>query len=143
MPSAAEKDYLVIVQCHLVKERCSGFHCEKAFHDRSGGFTNYSAQQSLRLLTMTCGGCCGRSLQRKLINLLHLSHKREQMDRSRIMVHLSTCITKASHHGPVCPHLDYLKELISRLNLDIARDTWISKTAEKRRQQGLYPGDPP
>nr|WP_320048620.1 CGGC domain-containing protein [uncultured Desulfuromonas sp.] len=133
------KDYLVVVQCHLVKERCSGFHCEKAFHDRRGGFAVYEHHQPLRLLTMTCGGCCGRSLQRKLINLLHLSHKKEQLERSRIRVHLSTCITKASHHGPICPHLDYLKELISRLDLDIVEDTWISNTAQQRRLEGVYP----
>ncbi|PLX95519.1 MAG: CGGC domain-containing protein [Desulfuromonas sp.] len=140
--SDSHKDYLIIVQCHLVKERCSGFHCEKAFHDRSGGFLPYERCNDLRLLTMTCGGCCGRSLQRKLINLLHLSHKRDQIDRSRMVVHLSTCITKESHHGPVCPHLDYLKALIARLDLDIAEDTWISKTAEQRRQQGVYPVKP-
>jgi len=131
--------YLVVVQCHIVKERCSGFHCEKAFHDRSGGFSSYAADAPSRLLTLTCGGCCGRSLHRKLINLIQLSHKRDQIDRSQIRVHLSTCISKENHHGPVCPHIDYLKALIAKLNLQLVEDTWISKTAHKRRQQGIYP----
>jgi hypothetical protein len=36
-----QKDYLVIVQCHIVKERCPGYLCEKAFYERTGGFADY------------------------------------------------------------------------------------------------------
>jgi hypothetical protein len=35
------KDYIAIVQCHIVKERCSGYFCERAFHHRLGGFAVY------------------------------------------------------------------------------------------------------
>jgi hypothetical protein len=31
-------DYLVVVQCDIVMERCSGYFCEKAFDERSGVF---------------------------------------------------------------------------------------------------------
>ena len=64
------KDYIVIVQCHIVKGRCSGYFCEKAFHERSGGFSGYSAEKTYRTLYLTCGGCCGRALHRKLSHLI-------------------------------------------------------------------------
>ena len=32
------KKYIAVVQCQIVLERCSGFLCEKSFHERSGGF---------------------------------------------------------------------------------------------------------
>lgn len=38
-----DKEYLVIVQCHLVMPRCSGYFCEKAFRERLGGFAGYMA----------------------------------------------------------------------------------------------------
>ena len=61
-----EKEYLVIVQCHLVMQRCSGYFCEKAFSERLGGFADYPSDKRYRTLYMTCGGCCGRALHRKL-----------------------------------------------------------------------------
>jgi len=133
-----KKEYIVVVQCHIVKERCSGYFCEKAYHERTGGFADYPAQLSYRTLTLTCGGCCGRALQRKLANLLEKAKKREGMGKEQFVVQLSSCITLDNHHGPPCPHLDYLKTLISRLGLDIRETTVISKAAEARREQGVY-----
>ncbi len=133
-----QKDYAIIVQCHIVKERCSGYYCEKAFTERSGGFAGYGENQALRHLNITCGGCCGRALQRKLANFCQQIKKREGVEKERIVVHLSSCITKDNHHGPPCPHLDYLKELIGKLNLDVVDDTNISPTAERRREEGIY-----
>lgn len=138
MTDVKEKDYLIIVQCHIVQERCSGFHCEKAFYDRTGGFADYPKEKIYRTLSLTCGGCCGRALHRKLANLIRQAKKRDGIDKSKMLVQLSSCITKDNHHAPPCPHLDYLKSLIGKLGLDIAEDTWIGKTAEKRRQNGIY-----
>jgi len=133
-----DKEYIVIVQCHLVKQRCSGYFCEKSFHDRSGGFVEYPSGKSYRTLYMTCGGCCGRALHRKLANLLGKIKSREQIDKNRIVVQLASCITKDNYHGPPCPHLDYLRELIAKLALDVRDDTSISNTAAQRRQDGAY-----
>ncbi|MCK5114450.1 MAG: CGGC domain-containing protein, partial [Phycisphaerae bacterium] len=36
-----DKDYIAIIQCHLVKQRCSGYACESAFDKRTGGFLDY------------------------------------------------------------------------------------------------------
>ena len=36
-----EIEYIVVVQCHIVKERCSGYLCEYAFSERTGSFSKY------------------------------------------------------------------------------------------------------
>ncbi len=138
MPDSSDKDYVVIVQCHLVKQRCSGYQCEKAFHERRGGFSGFAADRAYRTLTMTCGGCCGRALQRKLSHLVRTIEKREGLDKDRIVVQLASCIAKESHHGPVCPHLDYLRSLIARLGLDVIDGTHVSEHAEQLRSTGVY-----
>jgi len=135
-----EKDYVVIVQCHIVKERCSGYNCERAFHERTGGFAAYPKDKTYRMLNMTCGGCCGRAVQRKLGNLIRRIKKEEDIGKERIIVQLSSCITKDNFHAPPCPHLDYLKSLIARLGLDVCEDTIIYEKSEKRRNEGLYRG---
>lgn len=133
------KSYLAIVQCDIVKERCSGFFCEQAFNERTGGFKDYPTDKAYRTLHLSCGGCCGRAVHRKLSDLIHSAKKKDGIEKSQIAVHLSSCITKDSYHGPPCPHLDYLKTMIGgKLGLDIVEDTSISKKAEERRQAGKY-----
>ena len=56
MSDLATKEYIVIVQCHIVKEHCSGYLCERALHLRTGGFADYPADKTYRMLMMTCGG---------------------------------------------------------------------------------------
>jgi predicted metal-binding protein len=133
-----EKTYIVIVQCHIVKERCSGYFCEKAFHERTGGFASYPKDAAYRTLTLTCGGCCGRALHRKLSHLAREIQKKEGVGRERIVVQLSSCITKDNSHGPPCPHLDYLKTLIGKVGMEVREGTAISPKAEERRQSGVY-----
>lgn len=133
-----EKDYIAVVQRHIVKLRCSGYFCEKAFHERTGGFSAYSPDRAYRTLYLTCGGCCGRALHRKLSNLVNKIRQKEGVEKEKIVVQLSSCITKDNYHGPSCPHLDYLRKLIRKLGLDIVEDTSISKKAEERRKAGIY-----
>ena len=132
-----DKDYIVVVQCQLVKQRCSGYYCEKAFHERTGGFAGYAKDKAYRVLYLTCGGCCGRPLHRLLSHLVR-KISREGLEKGKIVVQLSSCITKDNHHGPPCPHLDYLKALVAKLGLDLREDTVISQTAEQRRADGVY-----
>ena len=134
----SQKDYVIVVQCEIVKQRCSGYFCEKAFHERTGGFADYPSERPYRTLTLTCGGCCGRALHRKLEHLVGKIGKREGIAPERIVVQLSSCITKNNYHGPPCPHLDYLKTLIDRVGLDWREDTKISAKAEERRREGVY-----
>lgn len=133
-----DKDYIAVVQCHLVKQRCSGYFCEKVFHERTGGFAQFPPDKAYRTLYLTCGGCCGRPLHRKLSNLVHKIRAKEGIERDKVVVQLSSCITKDNYHGPPCPHIDYLKKLIGKLGLDVNEDTSISLKAEKRRQEGIY-----
>ena len=138
MSDPKEKQYVAIVQCDIVMERCSGYFCEKALRERTGGFADYPADKPYRHLMLTCGGCCGRALQRKLVNLVTQLEKKEGIKRDQIVVQFSSCITKESHHGPVCPHLDYLKTLVARLDLDLREDTHISAKSEALREAGVY-----
>ncbi|MCD6293150.1 MAG: CGGC domain-containing protein [Deltaproteobacteria bacterium] len=135
---SSQKTYVAVIQCHLVKQRCSGYFCEKAFNERSGAFADYAQTENLRILYMTCGGCCGRATHRKLVNLIRMSKKRENISKDQIVVHLASCITNDNYHGPPCPHLDYLKELIAKLSLDLVEGTNISPKAEARRKEGKY-----
>lgn len=135
----SEKSYIIIVQCHIVKERCSGYFCEKSYFERSGGFSIYPSNPSIRMLNMTCGGCCGRAVHRKLTDFLRSIEKKEKITREKIVVHLSSCIVKDNFHGPKCPHLDYLKEMITgKHKLDIVEGTRISELSSSRREQGIY-----
>jgi predicted metal-binding protein len=133
-----KKRYLAVVQCDLVKQRCSGFRCESSFYHRKGGFEKFPAAIQYRTLYTTCGGCCGRALHRKLSHLIRTAKKVEQITRDQVLVIFSSCITKDNFHGPQCPHLDYLKVLVGKLGLDLSLDTHISKKAEERRNQGIY-----
>lgn len=132
------KDYIAVVQCHIVKERCSGYLCERAFHERSGGFGTLPPDAPVRMLSLTCGGCCGRALHRKLGNLVRMAANKEGIAQERILVRFSSCITKDNHHGPPCPHLDYLKVLVGKLGLAMAEDTVISAKSAKLREEGVY-----
>ena len=133
-----DKDYVVIVQCHIVKERCPGYLCEKAFHERSGGFAIYPKDKKYRMLNMTCGGCCGRAVHRKLSSLIRRIKKKEGIDKDKIVVQLSSCITKDNFHASPCPHLEYIRGLLKKLELDICEDTVISEKSASRRNAGMY-----
>lgn len=134
----ADIDYLVIVQCDIVRQRCSGYFCEKAFHERADGFAAYPEDKPLRALYMTCGGCCGKGIQRRLTHLARCLQKNEAVPRDRIVVQLSSCITRDNYHSPRCPFADYMKELIARAGLRCREDTHLSPVAEQRRAEGRY-----
>ena len=138
MTDVKDKDYIVVVQCHIVKQRCSGYYCEKAFNERTDGFATYPKDRPYRIMNMTCGGCCGRAVHRKLSLLTRRIKKDEGIGKDRIIVQLSSCITKDNFHAPPCPHLDYIKTLIAKLGLDVREDTHINKMSEQRRKAGLY-----
>jgi predicted metal-binding protein len=106
MINLQNKDYIVIVQCHIVKEYCSGYFCEKAFTECTGGYAIFPKDKTYRKLNLTCGGCCGRAVHRKLVNLVRQLKKKEDIDKNRILVQLSSCITKDNYHAMPCPHLN-------------------------------------
>ncbi len=138
MTEFAKKDYIIVVQCDIVQERCSGYLCEKSFNERSGGFAIYSKDKHYRTIYLTCGGCCGRAIHRKLGHIVQLLKIKESIEKDRIVVQFSSCITTDNYHGPPCPHLDYLRALVAKLGLDLQEKTYISKTSEKLRKAGVY-----
>jgi predicted metal-binding protein len=133
-----QKEYLVIVQCDIVKERCPGYLCEKAFHERTGGFADYPKDKQYRVINLTCGGCCGRALHRKLTLLKRTLKKKEGIEKDKIIVQLSSCITKDNYHAAPCPHRDYIRQLIEKIGMDYLEDTVISAKSEQRRAEGIY-----
>jgi predicted metal-binding protein len=135
----SKKDYVVVVQCDIVMERCSGYLCEKAYHEREGGFAAYPRDKAYRTLYLTCGGCCGRAVHRKVYDLIAAIKENEGVEKDKIVVHFSSCITRESYHGPKCRHLDYLKDMIEKkLSLDLVDTSTISMTSEKLRETGVY-----
>ena len=137
----SKKEYVVIVQCDIVKERCPGYLCEKAFHERTGGFADYPADKHYRVINLTCGGCCGRALHRKLTLLKRTLKKKEGIGMDKIVVQLSSCITKDNYHSTPCPHRDYIKGLIEKIGMDSREDTVISEKSAQRRTEGIYTSD--
>ena len=134
-----DKSYVVVIQCDIVMQRCSGYLCERAFNERTGGFSSYPKDKSYRTIYMTCSGCCGRAVHRKLGDLIGMIKKIESVKKEEIVVHLASCITRDNYHAPPCPHLDYLKSLIQgKHSLDLVEDTYISQKSEKLREKGVY-----
>ncbi len=133
-----EAEYIIVVQCELVLQGCSGYFCEKAFHERVDGFAGLDTEKKYRIIYLSCGGCCGRALQRKVSHLLRLIKKKEGIERGQVVVQFATCIVKESHHGGICPHLDYLKDLMHKLGVEVREVTHLSPLAQKRRREGLY-----
>lgn len=134
------KKYVIVVQCHIVKERCSGFLCEHAFNEREGSFEIYKNKNDLRFLTFTCGGCCGRGTLRKLQNAIKQLKKQVGIVKEEIVVHFSSCGAFESFHGPKCPHRDYITDIVqNKAGLDFVLGSRYSKTTEARRAAGQYP----
>ncbi len=131
--------YIIALQCHIVKERCSGYLCEESFYNRQGGFSGYPKDADIRYLSFTCGGCCGRATLRKLANALKLLKKRADIDSAEVVLHYSSCMCRESFHGPKCPHFDYIQELVSRKELTTVEGTQISdKTSSRLDENGKW-----
>ena len=56
----------------------------------------------------------------------------------KIIVQLSSCITKDNYHAPPCPHRDYIRQLIEKIGMDYREDTVVNEKSEKRRIEGVY-----
>ncbi len=137
----SSSDYIVVVQCdQVVHEVCPGFLCEHAFNARKDAFAPY-ADRPMRYLSISCGGCPGRATERKLVNLARNLKKRESLSSDCVVVHLSTCITKSNHHGPRCPHIDYIKGQIRLAGFECVEGSRYSPIADERRAAGLYTCD--
>ncbi len=126
---------VVIVQCHLIMSRCSGYNCMNSFYKREGKFAEYEADT--RYMSFTCGGCCGAQLAAKLEDLFrHLKQCGESKDN--VIIHLASCVCSDNYHRPPCPHLDYLQDIIKRKGYNVVLGSYISKVATAKREKGIY-----
>ena len=131
--------YVVALQCHITKERCSGYACEHAFSNRQGAFAEYAKNGPMRFLSMTCGGCCGKGTHRKLTDFLRQIKKKKSVDRASVVVHLASCIASDNYHGPPCPHKGFIRAIVQdKLGLALKEMTVVSDMAQRRREEGRY-----
>ncbi|OOM77467.1 CGGC domain-containing protein [Clostridium sp. BL-8] len=129
--------YVVIIQCDITHNRCSGFACTNAFYNRDDVFKNYD--DSTRYISFTCGGCCGKSVAAKLEHLSKKLRSKNNIEKDEVAVHLSSCITTDNYHTDRCPHIDYIKSIIAKKGYkNIIDGSYISKNAEKKRAEGIY-----
>jgi predicted metal-binding protein len=129
--------YVVIIQCDITHNRCSGFACTNAFYTRADTFKNYDV--STRYISFTCGGCCGKSVAAKLEHLSKKLRIKNNIEKDEVSVHLSSCMTTDNYHTDRCPHIDYIKSIISKKGYkNIIEGSYISKGAEKKRSEGIY-----
>ena len=133
--------YVVALQCDIVMQRCSGVACEDSFWERKGGFAGYPKDPPIRYMSLTCSGCCGRAVRRKLTNLRKRLKHLAGIEPGQIRVHFASCVCKDSAHAPPCPHYDYLKTLVERSGLIWAEGTYISDKSESRRHDGEWRRD--
>lgn len=126
---------VVVIQCDHVCHKCSGYPCANAFYKREGAFKDYEPDTSY--MSMTCGGCCGIEVASKLEDLRR-KFKRYGQDLNEVVVHLASCIVSDNYHNPPCPHREYIMQIVERKGFPFVKGSYISKTATKRREEGIY-----
>jgi len=129
--------YVVIIQCEIARQRCSGFACTNSFYNRDDGFRDYG--DSVRYIAMTCSGCCGAGLASRLEHFSNKLRKKTDVTKDEVAVHLSSCMVTDNYHHDRCPHTDYIKALVKKKGYhNIVEGTYVSKLSEKKREAGEY-----
>lgn len=129
--------YILIIQCEISHNRCSGFHCANEFNTRNNLFAQYD--DNVKYLSFTCGGCCGKAVSQKLEHLVRKAYKKADLKQKDFTIHLASCITHDNRHSDRCLFINNIKKLIHKNGFDkIVEGTYISKKAEEKRTQGLY-----
>lgn len=137
MDTKMDTKYVMIIQCDIARQRCSGFACTNGFYNRDDVFKDYG--EDVRYISLTCGGCCGASLASKLEHFSNKLKNKTDVTKDDVAVHLSSCMVTDNHHHDRCPHVDYIKALIKKKGYQrIIEGTFISKVAEKKREMGEY-----
>lgn len=127
-----------LIQCDFARERCSGFGCMDSFTKRIDAFARYAQDPGIMVVPFNCGGCPGRRISRVASNLIKRAQKKAEIEKSEIVIHLASCMVTDNGHYPPCPHLDYIGKILKRKGLKVRKGSYKSKTATKRRAEGLY-----
>lgn len=128
--------YCIIIQCDIAHKRCSGFACTNAFYNKDEKFKGYN--ETVRYISFTCGGCCGKGVSSKLE---HFSKHLKKIDANKeeVAIHLSSCMTTDNYHYDRCPHIDYIKNIITKKGfMSLVEGTYVSKGASRKRETGVY-----
>lgn len=129
--------YVVIIQCDIAHRRCSGFACTNAFYNKEEVFKDYD--ENTRYISFTCGGCCGKGVAAKLEHFSKKLRKKNNIDKDRVIIHLASCMVTDNHHYDRCPHVDYIKGIVSKKGYkDVVEGSYISKNAKSKRERGMY-----
>ncbi len=133
----AKTKWVAVVQCEVMRERCSGADCAVRFAGRRDLFAEHDSDVSV-YIPITCGGCPGRRVARLAAHLKkHMA--KNQVTTDEVVVHLSSCIVNDNHHGPPCPHIDDIKLMLARQGFTrLIEGSKISSGAEKKRATGVY-----
>jgi len=128
---------VVIIQCDISHNRCSGFACTKSFYEKTGKFEAY--EEDVRYISFTCGGCCGKGVAAKLEHYGRQAIKQNGYKKDEVVVHLASCMVTDNHHYDRCPHVDYIKGIIKKHGFNnVLEGSYFSKNAVKRRENGQY-----
>jgi len=131
------KKYVVIIQCDLAHNRCSGFACAQSFYNRDTVFEGYA--EGTQYLSFTCGGCCGKGVAAKLEHLSNKLAKKTDIKKEDVAVHLASCVVTDNRHSDRCPHAAYIKQIIQKHGYEtIIEGTYISKISAAKREKGIY-----
>jgi predicted metal-binding protein len=129
--------YVVIIQCDIAHNRCSGFACTNSFYNREGMFENYG--EDVQYISFTCGGCCGKSVTAKLEHLSNKLRKKTEISKDEVVIHLASCVTTDNYHYDRCPHVEYIKGIIEKRGYEnVVEGSYVSKSASRKREEGIY-----
>ena len=132
-----ETKYVVIIQCDIAHNRCSGFACTNSFYKKQGKFEGY--EDNVQYISFTCGGCCGKSVSAKMEHLAKKLQKLTDITKNEVTIHLASCMTTDNYHSDRCPHVDSIKYIIQKKGFHhIIDGSYISKASTRRREEGLY-----
>lgn len=129
--------YVAIIQCDIALRRCSGFACTDSFYNRDGMFSNYD--DNIKYISLSCGGCCGKGVSSKLEHFSKKLKNKTELLKDEVAIHFSSCMTTDNFHYDRCPHIDYIKSIVSKKGYkNTLEGSYISKGAESRRESGVY-----
>lgn len=129
--------YVVIIQCDIARQRCSGFACTNSFYNRDEKFENYD--ENIRYISFTCGGCCGKGVASQLEHFTKKSAAKNGLKKEEVAVHLSSCMVTDNYHYSRCPHVDYIKKIVAKKGYQcVVEGSYISNGAKKKRAAGIY-----
>lgn len=132
-----EAKYVVIIQCDIAHNRCSGYACTESFYNKEGMFENY--EDGTRYISFTCGGCCGKSVAAKLEHFAAKCAKKSDIKKEDVTVHLASCVVTDNHHYDRCPHVDYIRDIVRKKGYDnVVEGSYISKAAAFKREKGIH-----